>query len=105
MDKAEKVEAYFSEPHPFKEAIALLRDLSLKTEVEETYKWQFPTYTVNGKNVFSICKFNNHFGIWFFNGVFLRDSKGVLENAQEGKTKAMRHWKFTAIDAIDQKAV
>ncbi|WP_350287543.1 YdeI/OmpD-associated family protein [uncultured Croceitalea sp.] len=105
MDKAEKIEAYFGEPHPFKEAIGLLRDLTLKTEVEETYKWQFPTYTIGGKNVFAICKFNSHFGIWFFNGVFLTDPKKVLENAQEGKTKAMRHWKFTSIDAIDERAV
>lgn len=38
--------------------------------------------------------FKNHFGLWFFNGVFLSDPKKVLENAQEGKTKAMRQWKF-----------
>lgn len=29
----------------------------------------------------------------------------VLVNAQEGKTKAMRHWKFNSIDDIDEEAV
>jgi uncharacterized protein YdeI (YjbR/CyaY-like superfamily) len=53
-----------------------------------------PVYTIDGKNVLGIMAFKNHFGLWFFNGVFLSDPKKILENAQEGKTKAMRHWKF-----------
>lgn len=105
MDRSEKVERYYGEEHHFSKAIGKLRDLALKTGLEETYKWMFPTYTLDGKNVLSICKFNKHFGIWFFNGVFLRDEKQILENAQEGKTQAMRHWKFYAIDDIDETGV
>jgi len=105
MEKAEKVERYYGEEHHFSEAIGKLRDLALKTGMEETYKWMFPTYTLAGKNVLSICKFKKHFGIWFFHGVFLKDEKQVLENAQEGKTQAMRHWKFYSIDDIDEKGV
>jgi uncharacterized protein YdeI (YjbR/CyaY-like superfamily) len=105
MDKSEKIEAYYGEEHHFKEAIGLLRNLTLKTNLEETYKWNFPTYTLDGKNVLSICKFKQHFGIWFFNGVFLSDKKKVLQNAQEGKTQAMRHWKFNSIEEIDEKSV
>lgn len=101
MDKSEKVAAYFEEEHPFKQCIALLRELALKSNLEETYKWMFPTYMLNGKNVLSICKFNKHCGIWFFNGVFLTDTENVLENAQKGKTQAMRHWKFYSEDTID----
>jgi uncharacterized protein YdeI (YjbR/CyaY-like superfamily) len=105
MEKSEKIATYYNQDHPFKEGIAYLRRLALQTESEEDFKWSFPVYTVNGKNVFGICKFKNHFGIWFFNGVFLKDPKKVLENAQEGKTKGMRHWKFHALDGIDEKAV
>ncbi|MDT0608225.1 YdeI/OmpD-associated family protein [Croceitalea rosinachiae] len=105
MDKSEKLEKYFNEEHHYRGAIGLLRELALSTNVEETYKWQFPTYTVAGKNVFAICKFKNHFGIWFFNGTFLKDPKKVLQNAQEGKTMAMRHWKFESIKEIDKKIV
>jgi len=93
-EKAEKVELYYTEEHPFKKSIAILREIALKANLEETYKWMFPTYMVNGKNVLSICKFKKHCGIWFFNGVFLSDPEKVLENAQKGKTQAMRHWKF-----------
>ncbi|NNE75454.1 MAG: hypothetical protein HKN31_00070 [Pricia sp.] len=105
MDKSEKLEKYFNEEHQFKDAIAILRSLALKTDLKESFKWSFPTYTIDNKNVLAICKFKNHFGLWFFNGVFLEDEKNVLENAQEGKTQAMRQWKFFSEDEIDTLAV
>ncbi|WP_313779656.1 YdeI/OmpD-associated family protein [Flagellimonas onchidii] len=57
------------------------------------------------KNVFGICRFKNHFGVWFFNGSLLSDPKKVLSNAQEGKTKGMRHWKFNTVEEIDMTGV
>ena len=60
----------------------------------ETYKWAFSTYTLEDKNAVAIRSFKDHFAIWFFQGVFIKDKAQVLINAQEGKTKAMRHWKF-----------
>jgi uncharacterized protein YdeI (YjbR/CyaY-like superfamily) len=105
MDKSEKIEAFYNKEHHFREAIVLLRSLAKKTELEETLKWGAPVYTIDNKNVLGIMAFKEHFGLWFFNGVFLKDPMGVLENAQEGKTKAMRHWKFSNIEEIDEKAV
>lgn len=105
MEKSEKLAAYYQKEHPFKEGIARLREIALKTEAEEDFKWSIPVYTLNGKNVFGICKFKQHFGVWFFNGAFLKDPKQVLENAQEGKTKGMRHWKFQSLEEIDEKEV
>ncbi len=105
MEKSEKVERYYAEEHQFSEAIMKLRGLALKTGLEETFKWMFPTYTLDDKNVIAICKFKKHFGIWFFNGVFLSDPYKVLENAQKGKTQAMRHWKFHSEEEIDNQKV
>jgi len=105
MDRGEKLEAYYTKAHPFREGINFLREIALKTEAEEHFKWSIPVYTLNNKNVFGICKFKNHFGVWFFNGVFLKDPKKVLENAQDGKTKGMRHWKFQSMDEVDEKIV
>ncbi len=100
-----KADAYFEKEQPFKEEIGLLRELVESTELEETVKWGAPVYTIQNKNVLGIMAFKNHFGLWFFNGVYLSDPENVLENAQEGKTKAMRHWKFTSADAIDKQLV
>ncbi|TMU57222.1 YdeI/OmpD-associated family protein [Flagellimonas algicola] len=105
MEREKNLEAYYEREHPFKEGILLLRSLALQTDSEETFKWSIPVYTANGKNVFGICRFKSHFGVWFFNGSFLSDPKKVLRNAQEGKTKGMRHWNFDTLDKVDQSAV
>ncbi|MBT8179264.1 MAG: hypothetical protein HKP60_09120 [Eudoraea sp.] len=102
---AEKIEAFFEREQPYRDGIRRLREIVLKTELQEELKWGAPVYTFNRKNVLGIMAFKHHFGIWFFNGVFLTDPLSVLENAQEGKTKAMRHWKFTRNDDIDVTSV
>ncbi|MBT8204773.1 MAG: YdeI/OmpD-associated family protein [Eudoraea sp.] len=102
---AENIEAFFEREQPYRDGIRRLREIVLKTELQEELKWGAPVYTFNRKNVLGIMAFKHHFGIWFFNGVFLTDPLSVLENAQEGKTKAMRHWKFTRNEDIDVTSV
>lgn len=103
MAKATSVEAYIENSN-FPEALGLLRDIITSTEVEESLKWNAPVYAINGKNVIGLGAFKNHFGIWFFNGVFLKDEKQLLVNAQE-KTKALRQMRFESIEDIDKNAV
>lgn len=105
MNVASKVEAYFEEEHRFREGVQILRDLAVTTKAEETFKWQSPVYALNGKNVFWISRFKNHFSIGFFNGIFLKDPEKILVNAQEGKTQAMRHLKFESVSDIDSITV
>jgi len=101
----ELLEAYYQKEHPFRDGLQLLRSLALQTELQETLKWNSPVYTISNKNVLGIMSFKTHFGIWFFNGVFLKDPDKVLENAQDGKTKALRHWKFKSLEEIDVNRV
>ncbi len=105
MENLEKIAAYYEKEHAFKEAIGILRQLVKDTKLVETYKWSFPTYTLDNKNVLAICRFTNHFSLWFFNGALLKDEFRVLENAQEGKTKVMRHWKFTSQKELNPKLI
>ncbi|SNR32005.1 Uncharacterized conserved protein YdeI, YjbR/CyaY-like superfamily, DUF1801 family [Maribacter sedimenticola] len=105
MDKQELLHKFYTEDHQFSIGVNELRALILETGLQETYKWNFPTYTLGNKNIVAICKFKAHFGVWFFNGVYLSDPNKVLENAQEGKTKAMRHWKFHSVEDIDFQTV
>jgi len=105
MKKANSVEEYIENNPHFGEALTLLRHIINSTELTETLKWSAPTYTINNKNVLALGAFKNHFGIWFFNGVFLKDYHKLLKNAQEGKTKALRQMRFTSIDEIDKNVV
>ncbi|MDZ7740185.1 MAG: YdeI/OmpD-associated family protein [Bacteroidota bacterium] len=45
----------------------------------------------------------NYVAIWFFQGALLRDEKGVLVNAQEGTTKALRQWRFKSFEEIEER--
>ena len=105
MEKTGSLEAYFQKEGPFREGLARLREVLLETGLEEHLKWGAPVYALDGVNVLGLMAFKKHYGLWFFQGVFLSDPYGVLSNAQEGKTKAMRHWKFTSADQPDLKKV
>jgi uncharacterized protein YdeI (YjbR/CyaY-like superfamily) len=87
------------------EELEFLKSIIAKTELIETTKWGGCVYVLNGKNVLGIGGFKNYFTIWFFNGVFLKDEKQVLVNAQEGVTKSLRQWRFSSKDEVDEKAV
>ena len=104
MKKVFSVEEYIETNAHFSKALILLRDLMNSTELIETVKWSAPVYTINGKNVIGLGAFKHHFGIWFFNGVFLKDEQKLLVNAQE-KTKALRQMRFESIDEIDRNVV
>jgi uncharacterized protein YdeI (YjbR/CyaY-like superfamily) len=105
MEKINSIEEYIERHEKYSDALRTLRSIMISTEMEETIKWSIPTYTINKKNVIGIGAFKNHFGIWFFNGVFLKDEHKILRNAQDGKNKAMRQLIFKSESEIDEKLV
>ena len=91
--------------HLWEEELLLLKSIIDKTELEETVKWGGPVYVYNKKNIIGIGGFKDYFTIWFFNGVFLKDEKKKLINAQEDKTKSLRQWRFTSKDDVNENEV
>ncbi|WP_427872601.1 YdeI/OmpD-associated family protein [Flavobacterium sp. MMS24-S5] len=89
----------------WEEELLFLKSIIDKTELVETIKWGGLIYVYNKKNVIGIGGFKNYFAIWFLNGVFLKDEKKRLINAQEDKTKSMRQWRFTSKDEVNEKEV
>jgi uncharacterized protein YdeI (YjbR/CyaY-like superfamily) len=87
------------------EELEFLKSIIAKTALIETTKWGGCVYVLDNKNVVGIGGFKNYFTIWFFNGVFLKDEKKVLVNAQEGVTKLLRQWRFTSKDDVDETLV
>ena len=100
MKKFASVDDYLDQLDLWQDEVARLRELLLKTGLEETLKWSAPCYTHQGKNVCGIGAFKSYFGIWFFQGALLDDPDGLLINAQEGRTQALRQWRMTAAKQI-----
>ncbi len=105
MKMAKSVDEYIDNSPNWTNELNLFRSIFLKTEMVETVKWGMPTYIINGKNVAGFSGFKNHFGIWFFQGVFLKDPLIKLVNAQEGKTKGLRQWRFKNIAEINEAEI
>ncbi|MGK6351004.1 YdeI/OmpD-associated family protein [Parapedobacter sp. DT-150] len=89
----------------WQEEQSILLSILQKTALVETRKWGVPVFTFNGRNVVGVAGFKTHFTLWFYNGVFLKDESKVLTNAQEGKTKALRQWRFTSREQIDEPLI
>ena len=102
MKKPKNIDEFLSDQKQWLEELVFLREIILSTRLEETIKWNFPVYTWKNKNIVGLGAFKSYFGVWFFQGASLKDELGVLINAQEGKTQAMRQWRFQSIKEIDR---
>mgnify|MGYP000695154321 CR=1 FL=1 len=105
MKRFTSVDEFIEVQSNWKAPLELLREILLETELEETVKWGFPCYTWMNKNVVGLGSFKSYCGLWFFQGVFLQDPARVLINAQDGKTKGMRQWRFANMEEIDRDLV
>lgn len=105
MKSYNTVDEYILNAPNGREILILLRELLLSTELTETVKWSAPVYTINDKNVIGLGSFKSYAGMRFYQGVFLKDEAGVLINAQEGTTKALRQWRFSSVDEINNKLI
>ena len=85
--------------------VEILKSIISKTALIETNKWGGCIYVHNNKNVIGVGGFKNFFTLWFFNGVFLKDKKKYLVNANEGVTKSLRQWRFTSKEEINETEI
>ncbi len=105
MKKPNSVDEYMESQSQWTDILEPLREMLLSTGMDEQIKWMFPCYSERGKNVVGIGATKNYVGIWFFQGVLLKDELSVLANAQEGKTKAMRQWHIKGKNELDTKNI
>jgi uncharacterized protein YdeI (YjbR/CyaY-like superfamily) len=105
LDSSKDIKPSWNKTEKWSEELHLLQSIIAQTELLETTKWGGSVYVLNGKNVLGIGGFKNYFAIWFFNGVFLKDEKQVLVNANEGVTKSLRQWRFSSKEEVNEKEV
>ena len=99
------VDQYLLKHKEWQLELAFLRDVLCSLDLREEVKWGAPIYTVNGKNVVGLGAFKSYVGLWFFQGALLEDNENVLVNAQEGKTRAMRQWRFTSVKELNKNLI
>lgn len=105
MESASEKKHVWDKVNQWEEELLFLKSIIDKTELIETTKWGGTVYVYNKKNVIGLGGFKNYVAIWFFNGVFLKDDKKKLVNAQEDKTKSLRQWRFASKEEINEKEV
>lgn len=101
--KNEKVEQFLQKDSQWKECYQYLRKLIFEeTELEETYKWMHPCYTLNDKNVVLIHGFKHYVALLFHKGAILEDKYNTLVQQTE-KVQAARQLRFESIDEIQER--
>ena len=91
----------YLEKHPqWREQLARLRGVLNEFPLEEGIKWGAPAYSLDGQLLIGLVAFKHHLALWFHQGALLSDPDDVLINAQEGRTRAMRQWRFGPDDPI-----
>ncbi len=104
MKRYKTPEEYIANNKVWQQSLILLRDILLSTQMTETIKWGVPVYTFEGKNIVGTAAFKSYVGLWFFQGALLKDKKKKLINAQAGKTKALRQWRFDSVKEIEAES-
>lgn len=97
------VDEYILKSGQWQQTLNMLRELLLSLGLEETVKWGGPVYCINGKNVVGIGSFKAYTGLWFHQGVFLKDRYSKLVSANEDTTRALRQWRFQSADEIEKE--
>lgn len=82
--------------------IAAMRRVLAELPMKEERKWGKPTFTVDGKNIVIMHGFKEYFGLGFFQGALLKDSKRLL--VQLGQVQAGRVMKFATAKDITANA-
>ncbi|KOY52688.1 YdeI/OmpD-associated family protein [Polaribacter dokdonensis] len=96
---------YIDKQVNYKEELLLLRSILVNLPLKEDIKWGIPAYIYNGKNILGMSSFKSYVGLWFHQGVFLKDEANLLINAQKDKTKGLRQMRFSSITEIDKNLV
>ena len=96
------VEEYILKSGRWQEILMMLREVMLSLELEETVKWHTPVYCDRGKNIVGLAAFKTYAGLWFYQGVFLKDNNNKLLTAPDGEAKAQRQWRFLSADQVEE---
>lgn len=97
-----EVDSYLEKKaHPLNAEILRVREiiLSVDDRIEETIKWQSPTFMYKGNIASYFMNAKKHVSLMFHKGASIKDNSGLLEgDGKEGRTA-----KFYGMEDIESK--
>ena len=85
--------------HQYPQETAALQDIAQSCGLAEEIKWGKPCYTLEGKNIVLIQRFNKYIALLFFKGALLKDPKKILLRVGE-HMQAPRHLRFITVAEV-----
>jgi len=88
--------------HPrrqYPQETAALQAIAQSCGLTEKIKWGKPCYTLDGKNIVLIQRFNSYIALMFFNGALLKDPEKLLSRIGE-HMQAPRQLRFSTVAEV-----
>ena len=105
VKKYDSVEAFIEDQGAWTEGLMAIHEMIMQMGFDASLKWGIPVYHFGSTNLIGFFTGKQFVSLAFFQGVLLVDPSDRLINAQEGKTKSMRQWRFTAPDELDMSMI
>ena len=94
------VESFMAFQQPWIQEFRTLRSILSELELTEDFKWGWPCYTLNKKNVVLMHGFKEYCALLVFKGSLLNDPKGLLVQ-QTANVQVGRQLRFTSVEQIE----
>ena len=94
-----KVDALLDRTTEWRQEIEALRKIILDCGLTEDFKWGWPCYSVDKKNVVLIHGFKDYCALLLFKGALMQDPEGILIQQTEN-VQAARQIRFSGLDEI-----
>jgi uncharacterized protein YdeI (YjbR/CyaY-like superfamily) len=84
--------------HQYPQETKALQKIAQSCGLNEEIKWGKPCYTLEGKNIVLIQRFNEYIALAFFKGALLKDPERLLSRV--GQQQAPRQLRFRTVSEI-----
>jgi uncharacterized protein YdeI (YjbR/CyaY-like superfamily) len=98
-----KVDGFLRKSKKWQKEFKKLRTIILRCQLTEEFKWGWPCYTLDNRNVVLIHGFKKYCALLFFKGALLNDAKRILIQQSEN-VQAVRQIRFTNVGQITKMA-
>jgi uncharacterized protein YdeI (YjbR/CyaY-like superfamily) len=94
-----KVDSFLRRTTQWHDEFVKLREIILDCGLNEDFKWGWPCYDLDGKNIILMHGFKEYCAVLFPKGSLLKDPKGVLIQ-QTKNVQAARQIRFTGVKDV-----